>query len=49
MAEVSSAASKEITGVIEYRADRDKVMKEVFSPVLWHYTVYKYIEDTVEG
>ena len=49
MAEISSAASKEITGVTEYGADRDKVMKEVFSSVLLYYTVYKYIEDIVEG
>ena len=49
MAETSSAASKEITGVTEYKADRDKVMKEVFSSVLWYYTVHKYIGDIVEG
>ena len=49
MAETSSAASKEITGVTEYKANRDKVMKEVFSSVLWYNTVHKYIGDIVEG
>ena len=31
------------------RPDKEKVIKEVFSSALWHYTVHKYIGDIVQG